>query len=485
MDGFALFPLNDKNFTTDLAAYLFVTFIFSTVVQDAACKKINNVLVDTSDLAISQYSLLGQTPPLSAPESPSTLCRDSSPAVEEHPQPEEALVQQLQVLDAQHWASGSENPQQDPTSLCPLIVVTEQLDGPPGQDGTTSEEVHLHTDVHLMTADVKQEDRDPPEAPADPEGSEPSPRHIPAEEPELSASELLLEKQSSEQQPSADCLVNIRLGFLSQAIAAPPGLPVQRQGPTDRAVYLSGHTKDNWEVQRLEEQHEEERVGVEGTSLEEATGTGGGEEETGESAEGRKTEESLSKPVDRSVATKEEEEEKEMGEKNDNKKQEEEEENDADGGRGENEEEVQEGGGQGGKNVEEKEEQKEYGGECHEGDGGQGGKNAEEKGEEEENNDEGRVKEQTEEKKESKAEQEARGPGGELPEEKGEDEQNGGREGEEEQKADRPLVEPQPDSIAAIRELVREVIEVQVEISPNHLQGPPASCNNISPSPES
>ncbi|XP_044223108.1 protein Niban 1-like isoform X2 [Thunnus albacares] len=52
-----------------------------TVVQDAASKKTNNLLLDTSDLAISQYSLLGHTPPLSAPASPTFNARDSSSAV--------------------------------------------------------------------------------------------------------------------------------------------------------------------------------------------------------------------------------------------------------------------------------------------------------------------------------------------------------------------------------------------------------------------
>ncbi|XP_042284201.1 protein Niban 1-like isoform X2 [Thunnus maccoyii] len=52
-----------------------------TVVQDAASKKTNNLLLDTSDLAISQYSLLGHTPPLSAPASPTFNARDSSSVV--------------------------------------------------------------------------------------------------------------------------------------------------------------------------------------------------------------------------------------------------------------------------------------------------------------------------------------------------------------------------------------------------------------------
>ncbi|KAM7378757.1 hypothetical protein PAMP_004356 [Pampus punctatissimus] len=52
-----------------------------TVVQDAASKKNNNLLLDTSDLAISQYSLLGHTPPHSAPQSPGFYARDSSLAV--------------------------------------------------------------------------------------------------------------------------------------------------------------------------------------------------------------------------------------------------------------------------------------------------------------------------------------------------------------------------------------------------------------------
>ncbi|XP_070775445.1 protein Niban 1-like [Enoplosus armatus] len=51
-----------------------------TVVQDAASKKSNNLLLDTSDLGFSQYSLLGVTPPRSAPGSPALRARDSPPA---------------------------------------------------------------------------------------------------------------------------------------------------------------------------------------------------------------------------------------------------------------------------------------------------------------------------------------------------------------------------------------------------------------------
>ncbi|KAM9349093.1 protein Niban 1-like [Symphorus nematophorus] len=49
-----------------------------TALQDAASKKSNNLLLDTSDLAISQYSLLGHTPPRSMPSSPVIHARQST-----------------------------------------------------------------------------------------------------------------------------------------------------------------------------------------------------------------------------------------------------------------------------------------------------------------------------------------------------------------------------------------------------------------------
>lgn len=548
------------------------------MVQDAACKKINNVLVDTSDLAISQYSLLGQTPPPSAPDSPATLCRDSSPAVKDQTQSAGALVDQLHVLDPQHHANTSENLKQDPTSLYPSIVVTEQLNGSPSQKGKTSEEVHLPNDVHQTSAesDIRQEDGDRPEAPVNPVGHEPSPSppHINAEcfqgpsSPELSTSEHLLE--SFEQQPSASSLVNIRLGFLSQAIAALPGFPAQHQGPTDRAVYLSGEMKDNWEVEKVEKQEEASQTEVQGRRQEEARGTGGGQEKMGESAKGGEME-SLGKSVEdirdseateRSVATKKEVEE----EKKEDKKQEVEEEEDNgkqgecredkeketeeeqkakkdnDRGRGEKhkedkgqkkeskEEKQMDDGGRGRECKEEKEEkekveeQKEKeddgggDGEKQEGeeeqkeskekqeeqkeDGGKGGEYQEEKEKGKKDEDRGRGVKHEEDKEEQK---EIEGRGGkdaeekeEHEEEKKDDDDDGGhKEKQEEQKTeskeekqqeeiggrvleqvvpDCPLGEPQPDSIAAIREMVSEVIEVEVEISP----GPelPASCND-------
>lgn len=544
------------------------------MVQDAACKKINNVLVDTSDLAISQYSLLGQTPPPSAPDSPATLCRDSSPAVKDQTQSAGALVDQLHVLNPQHHGNTTENLQQDPKSLYPSIVVTEQLNGSPSQKGKTSEEVHLPNDVHQTSAesDVRQEDGDRPEAPVNSVGHEPSASHINAEcfqgpsSPELSTSEHLLE--SFEPQPSASSPVNIRLGFLSQAIAALPGFPAQHQGPTDRAVYLSGEMKDNWEVEKVEKQEEASQTEVQGRRREEAKGTGGGQEKMGESAKGGEME-SLGKSVEdirdseateRSVATKKEvEEEKkedkkqEVEEEEDNgrqgecredkekEKEEEQKAKDNDRGRGEKhkedkeqkkeskEEKQMDDGGRGRECKEEKEEkekveeQKEKeddggrDGEKQEGeeeqkeskekqeeqkeDGGKGGEDQEEKEKGKKDEDGGRRVTHEEDKEEQK---EIEGQGGQDAEEKEEhkeekkddDDDGGHKERQEEQKTeseeekqqeiggrvleqvvpDCPLGEPQPDSIAAIRELVSEVIEVEVEISPDAEL--PASCNN-------
>lgn len=383
--------------------------VIERVVEDAACQKISNVLVDTSDLAISQYSLLGQTLPPAAPDGPAAHSGDSSSVVEDQTKPEEALVEQPHVHNTQHEANTSENPQEDPAPLYPVIVVTEELNGSSELEEhsseETTEEVHLHTSVQTTTAEpeVRQEDIDPPEAPAHPENPRPSPapptgffqKGEEPPSPDLPGSELLTENQTSDQHPSADSLVNTRLELLSQAMAAPTGFPGQLRGPTDRAVYLSGEMKDSWEVERAEKEKGKEKeearwVEVQETSQEETKGRGGGEGKTGVSAEG-------GEKVDPS----------ELGE--------------------------------------------------------------------------GWIQDSPErsDAKEEEVEREAK----DVVEEEEEEQEDSRGQGEEHHEVlhDRPPVDPGPGSIAAIRELVSEVIEVEETISrdPDFLHRSPASCTDI------
>ncbi|XP_035526469.1 protein Niban 1-like [Morone saxatilis] len=136
-----------------------------TAVQEAASKKSNNLLLDTSDLAISQYSLLGHTPPRSAPDSPAIHARDcSSAAASEEPAP--AVEEGGQMVTADVCLQGDTDVKSDPSTtqsseqsmplLSPVIIVTQQFDESSTEEAScfeeTQEEVQLGTDTPSITA---------------------------------------------------------------------------------------------------------------------------------------------------------------------------------------------------------------------------------------------------------------------------------------------------------------------------------------------
>lgn len=294
--------------------------------------------MDTSDLAISQYSLLGQTPPRSAPGSPVTPARDSSSAApSEEPAPvvgdTAGLCPQGDPLlndDAISDPGTTENSEQSTVLLPPVIVVTQQFDESstkePCSFEETQEKVQLGTDALSTTAEssvTATPDSDAgqevgtPDAPAitgipdspdlstSPLSSPPS-TDVPAEcaqsdqsatpenpaTPDLSTSEQVTENQTSVQHPCptsshppcADSPMKISLGLLSEAIdcssAAPSVMQAMAQNTTDKAVYLTGEMKDNWEMERVKEERQKEiheRVEEEGEE----------EEREGERGEGK------------------------------------------------------------------------------------------------------------------------------------------------------------------------------------------------------
>lgn len=271
--------------------------------------------MDTSDLAISQYSLLGQSPPRSAPGSPATPARDSfSAAHSEEPAPVVGDTAGLcpqgdpQRGDAKSDPSTTENSEQSTVLLSPVIVVTQQFDESSTKEACsfeeTREEVQLGTDALSTTAessvtatpdsDAGQEVGTPdapaitgipdsPDLSASPLSSPPS-TDVPAEcaqsdqsatlenpaTPDLSTSEQVTENQTSVQHPCptsshppcTDSPMKISLGLLSEAIgcssAAPSVMQAMAQNTTDRAVYLTGELKDNWEMERVKEERQKE-----------------------------------------------------------------------------------------------------------------------------------------------------------------------------------------------------------------------------------
>ncbi|KAM4551663.1 protein Niban 1-like [Odontesthes bonariensis] len=287
-----------------------------TVVQDAASKKSNNLLLDTSDLAISQYSLIGQTPPLSAPASPANDARRSSstgrsddqetaPVVEDRSQTADVCPQNNTEpkADTKSDPSISETSEQGTALLSPVIVVTQEFHDNASEEAfhfkETKEEDTIGSDTPITTdstaAETSSSDAagahkvDTPDPLADLESTiQDSPELSPlvpvlltdvqtehtendhSATPDLSTSDQTSEEASSIQPPSPshstgtsemDDPMKISLGSLSEAIAPcsmEPAMKTAVQQPTDRAVYLTGTIKDNWEVERAKQEKQKE-----------------------------------------------------------------------------------------------------------------------------------------------------------------------------------------------------------------------------------
>lgn len=333
------------------------------MLQDAVSKKSNNLLLDTSDLAISQYSLLGQTPPRSAPGSPAVARDSSSAAPSEGKEPAPVVGEGGETItdnvclqtdperngDAKSDPSTTQDSAQSTILLSPVIVVTQQFDEPSTEEASCFEEtreVLNRTDTASTmdsataeTSDAVTPDSDAagthevgtPDAPADPESTSPIPdspdlsmstlpspqsTDVPAEcaqsdqsaTPEnpapsdLSTSDQVTEDTASiqhkcpSQPPCADSPMKISLGSLSKAIgsnsAAPCVMQTMAQQTTDRAVYLTGEIKFNWEVERVKEEKqkgaaEEKEVHERIKEEEEETGERKEEEIEGERGEGQ------------------------------------------------------------------------------------------------------------------------------------------------------------------------------------------------------
>lgn len=281
-----------------------------TVVQEAASKKSNNLLLDTSDLAISQYSLLAQTPPLSAPGSPAVQPRHSSgdevQSANKETSPEDEDQNRTPDACPQSNAEFREDTKRDPSPAqpsdpspslqSPVIVVTQQFDEHENKGGQclkeTNEEDKSGGEAESDTTAVESYNTEgavTQEADATASGSieqkspvvlvhtteaqtesSPTAESTSAENqvaPELSTSDQSSDHVSEEnssvqsplqpQSPGTESPMKISLGTLSEAIAPSHMEPVIQQ-TTDRAVYLSGQIKDNWEVERVKEENQRE-----------------------------------------------------------------------------------------------------------------------------------------------------------------------------------------------------------------------------------
>ncbi|XP_045907005.1 protein Niban 1-like [Micropterus dolomieu] len=325
--------------------------IVETVVQDAAGKKSNNLLLDTTDLGISQYSLLGQTPPHSAPDSPAIHARDASSAAPSETAPEEEGARTVTAdvclqnepelnADTKSDPSAPQSSEQSTVLLSPVIVVTQQFDESQTEDASCVEETQ-EVDTPSAAAessnsaapddseaDVTHEVGTADDTPANPESnnaipdppdvsvsmpsspSSPQSTDVPAEcvqggQSDNSATDDQVTEDatslqgpcpSSPSPPGTDGPMKISLGTLSDVIsfnsATPPVTQMTTQQTTDRAVYLTGEIKDNWEVERVKEEKqieaaEEKEVHERIKEQKEETGTGEGkDEERGEGKTG-------------------------------------------------------------------------------------------------------------------------------------------------------------------------------------------------------
>lgn len=307
-----------------------------TAVQDAASKKSNNLLLDTSDLAISQYSLLGQTPPRSAPGSPAAHARQSSSAVpaddqktvsavEEKSQTADVCPQSNEEVNADAESDQTPVSGQSTMLLSPVIVVTQQVDETGSKEALclkeTREEVQVTADASSTatepTEPATSNNTDADEISAPEPSAEPgstitdsldvsplvSPQTTEVQvQSESAVHDVSVSNQPSEEDspiqpdsplnpPDTDAPMKLSLGSLSEAITCSSlessGMPIMGRQTTDKAVYLTGGIKDSWEVERVKEEKRKEeaerndtiKAGGEQKEKEEVTGEETGEEQ--------------------------------------------------------------------------------------------------------------------------------------------------------------------------------------------------------------
>ncbi|XP_035026225.2 protein Niban 1 [Hippoglossus stenolepis] len=288
-----------------------------TVVRDAASKNSNNLLLDMSDLAISEYSLLGQTPACSALDSPANYAQDvsspgpsadteSAPVVEEEAQTTAQTDPELNAA-AESDPSSTQGSDQRTLPLSPVIVVKQQFNESSTEEVSRSEEIHQDpqpgTDTQSMT-DSTTADTGTPDHSIIPEPSNPTPVSPESSVSSLQSTDVLAEcalsdqsatlesSASSDQTPedasviqpccpsppkpfSTDSPTIISLESLNEAISCNANEPSVTMVPqtTDRAVYLTGDIKDSWEVERVKEEKQNEAEEEEKTEGDEDKGS--------------------------------------------------------------------------------------------------------------------------------------------------------------------------------------------------------------------
>ncbi|KAF7654530.1 hypothetical protein LDENG_00068550 [Lucifuga dentata] len=292
------------------------------VLQDAANKQSSSLLSDGSDLAMSQYSLVGQMPPRSAPSSSAIHIRDSCSAPPgENKEPMPLMGDGGQSNMADFSTQSDPNPKsasRNAHSSDAIILSTQQPDESTAEPLSIfeepSEEVQLGNNSPLATDSTTGDCSSAmptsdaavmPDLPDVPESSKllplsPEPAFAPqpitpsmvfpseyvegdqSALPEISAEADLpalenISKNASPLQASSpppsppagtESPMKTSLASLSEAIGCSSAAPSIRlttvQQVTDRAVYLRGGRKDSWEVERVKEGAKEREKQLEG-----------------------------------------------------------------------------------------------------------------------------------------------------------------------------------------------------------------------------
>ncbi|XP_043990072.1 protein Niban 1-like [Gambusia affinis] len=273
--------------------------------QDAVCKKSDELLLETSNLAISEYSLLAQTPPRSAPDSPAVQSRHSleeeqsaeketSPVAEDQDKTLDVCPESDAELKDDAKREPSPARSADPSALLPspVIIVTQQFEEHESNEGQSametkeedkSEAVSKATDTTAVESpsvdgvdaaalgSAVQESPDPAplvliqttddaqtESAPSAESTEVTPElSTSGQTPDQASETSSVQPPSQMQSPGTEGFVKLNLGSLSEAIAPCSMEPVVQQ-TTDRAVYLTGQIKENWEAERAKEEKRRE-----------------------------------------------------------------------------------------------------------------------------------------------------------------------------------------------------------------------------------
>uniref|UniRef100_A0A8C6SJM5 Niban 1/2/3 domain-containing protein n=1 Tax=Neogobius melanostomus TaxID=47308 RepID=A0A8C6SJM5_9GOBI len=238
------------------------------VLQEATSKTSSKLLLDTSDLALSQYSLLGQTPSPSTPNSPTLPLRDIPSAAPV--QDSDSAKDKSPICEANN---SSITVNQVKEIAAPVIVVTQEIN-----DSSTADTLEIQSKpvmdlLQYESSDSESvkiweeiSDSDPLEVLESLTSLEDALEDVPQNSsPEMTTNPVVQELEklpedsnicqsiaSSESPTSQEYPMKISLETLSEAIVCDATENVMHQS-TDKAIYLKGPVMENWQFESRKE----------------------------------------------------------------------------------------------------------------------------------------------------------------------------------------------------------------------------------------